>query len=216
MADYRMMFFRLPLQVACTTLLIWALATPVLAQDTKAFHASTCAAADSLLGAPHEEDGRGLNAGYTSRTDTTVVSVFMASSGTAEAVYTAIRFAGRGPYTPPGLPLGFTFTGSSARQIAADTTRHHFLLSTDRGDAAMDLGEPVITGLNKSGSSPAITVNAILTRAVLLTLVQSSSALGTWNNREFQLSSRQLGVLRAWYRTVVCAPAGIPVDPPRR
>jgi hypothetical protein len=171
---------------------------------------ATCASADSLLGPPANEQAIGISGSYNPVSDSTRISAFLGRRAPVEALYTHLRFHGRGPYAPVGLPLGMTFTGGKATRIARDTSTYPVTLLLEPSQDSLQLGAPVITPLDKTGSSPATTVNAVVTRAALLGLVHSSRATIRWASYTVRLSGAEIGVLRALYRAALCAPAGIP------
>ena len=197
---------RISRAIAATLVLLPALAG---AQVRPSLRPQTCSAADSVLGPPKRESPEALGGWYNPSTDTTFLIGFLGHIRPAEAVHVKLRFKGPGPYFPIGLPLGLTFTGGVAKRIAADSVKHSVSAQLEPDSIALDLGPPVITALNKTGSSPAITVNAIVTKASLMSLVKSRRATISWHTFKVVLDSRALGVLRGVYRAALCAPAGI-------
>jgi hypothetical protein len=188
-----------------------ALAAPLQGQDRPPHpELTSCASADSLLGPVRAEEPEAFLMGhYEPRLDSTFVSVFAGYLPGHVGVYANLRFAGRGPHQPPGLPLGFVFFGAEAIRYgsSADTLPVSLLL-----DDSLTLrpGNAVKSPVQTAGVRPSLTVNVILSRAVFLALVASRSARFKWPGREFSLGDGEIAALRALYRVCLCAPAGIP------
>ena len=189
-----------------------ALSAPSLAAqivDYPVVPRSTCAAADTLLGPPAHENDAYLQGYYNSHRDSTylVVSRRPAMRDRTFVPYSTVAQAGPGPFPFVGLILGVTVL---VRDQALDPARDSLTATVVLEDqTTLKLGRLRI-GKQFGGRSGVQQLSMVLTRAAALTLMASGSAVMDWGRGHADFEASDIGVLRAFARAEICAPAGIP------
>lgn len=171
---------------------------------------SSCSLADSVLGKPVNEELGALAGLYDSHRDSTYLFVSRKSRSIRSFVpYTGLSFAGSGPFEPIGLPLGLTVI-DDASELARTTDSLPVTLVLD-DFTIMHPGNLTIGRLSEApNGAPMVQVGVRLSRAALLVLLHSKSALLKWGHWHVDLERSDIGALRAFQRTLLCAPASIP------
>lgn len=149
---------------------------------------------------------------YSRSKDSTRLAVSAAAPAPARLLHSSMVYHGRGSHQPRGLPLGFLFGGSTAVRIANDTATFDVTAFLEPDSIRLALGQPVLTPLDRRGSTPAITVNVILTKAAYLAFVRAHRATVSWGTITIVLGPSEIGGLRALYRAALCAPTGVAVE----
>lgn len=203
------MMFRWAIALSLASLAAPALAAQVV--DYPTVPRSTCAAADALLGPPaHEKDGE-LQGYYSSLGDSTYLIVHR-KAGTQRSFvpYSSFVHSGAGPFDLVGMVLGFTVI---LDHKAFDQERDSLPVRITLDDFTTLSPGPLRVGKQFGGTNGVQQLSVLLSRAAVLALLHSRSALVEWGRGHADLEGSDIGALRAFVRAEVCAPAGISRPP---
>jgi hypothetical protein len=170
---------------------------------------TTCRLADSILGRPSHEDLGSLQGRYDARRDSTFLYARRKPIIERSFVpYTNRGLSGPGPFQVSGLALGLSLS-NHAREIkrAQDSLPVTLVLddftAIHPGNLRVGNLTEVLDGIW------AVQVSVPLTRAALLALLRSKSALLKWGHWHVDLEQSDIGMIRAFQRALLCAPGSL-------
>ncbi|HTO72661.1 MAG TPA: hypothetical protein VMJ30_02530, partial [Gemmatimonadales bacterium] len=171
---------------------------------------STCSRADSILGRPKHEDMATLLGEYDSQRDSTYLYAVRQPRIERSFVPSTSRIlAGSGPFEVSGLLLVLS-VNSDARGIKNFPDTLPVTLELD-DLTRIHPGNLRIGKLSEMGyGPPVVQVSIVLTPAALQALLHSKSAVLRWGHWHADLEESDIGVFRAFQRTLMCAPASLP------
>jgi hypothetical protein len=170
---------------------------------------TTCRLADSILGRPAHEDLGTLQGEYDPRRDSTFLYARRKPIIERSFVpYTNRALSGPGPFEVSSLVLGLSLSTHALELKRAPDSLPVTLVLDDfttihPGNLRIGQMTEVLDGIW------VVQVSVPLTRAALLALLRSKSALLKWGHWHVDLEQSDIGMFRAFQRTLLCAPASL-------